>query len=82
MLPQNPQNYIWVGANLKDIKITHSDLSVANLRGTNLRGTNLSYSDLRNANLKHANLSYAILSYAVTNNIEVVKEYSLVIFRK
>jgi uncharacterized protein YjbI with pentapeptide repeats len=79
ILPENPQNYIWVGANLggadlggaiikfanlRNANLTGTNLRNANLRGANLRGANLEDADLYNADLYYINLSYCDLTGA------------------
>jgi uncharacterized protein YjbI with pentapeptide repeats len=74
ILPQNPHNYIFVGAdlrcanfkgaNFKGADLKGADLRSANLSSANLSGANLSGADLRGANLRGANLTAANLEGA------------------
>jgi uncharacterized protein YjbI with pentapeptide repeats len=68
ILPENPQNYIFVSANLKYANLSGANLKNANLRGANLEGANLTYSNLRNANLRYVCLTGANLSYVYFRN--------------
>jgi uncharacterized protein YjbI with pentapeptide repeats len=61
ILPENPQNYIWVGANLEGTSLINANLFGANLFGANLFGANLYRANLRGADLKNANLTDANL---------------------
>jgi hypothetical protein len=81
ILPENPQNYIWVGANLRYVDLHSVNLKNANLRGVDLccasltsidlRYTDLSYANLSCADLRYANLSYANLTYADLENADL-----------
>jgi hypothetical protein len=68
ILPENPQNYIWVGANLKGARLTNANLYSANLRGAILTNANLENAILTNANLADADLRYANLTNANLTN--------------
>jgi uncharacterized protein YjbI with pentapeptide repeats len=64
ILPENPQNYIWVGANLENANLTGANITGANITGADLSYANLSYANLSYANLSYANLRGATLTYS------------------
>jgi uncharacterized protein YjbI with pentapeptide repeats len=49
IIPENPQNYIWVGANLNGANLNGANLNGANLNGANLNGADLDGADLTDA---------------------------------
>ena len=53
----NSSNFL--GANLSNISLVHSELAGANLEETNLSGATLAYANLSEANFKYANLTGA-----------------------
>jgi uncharacterized protein YjbI with pentapeptide repeats len=77
ILPRNPQNYIYVGANLTNANLTNANLTNANLTNANLNGANLSlanlsYVILKNANLENANLKNSDLINANLENANLM----------
>ena len=55
ILPKNPQNYIWVGANLEGAILIGADLYDANLTDANLTDSNLEGANLEGAKTNDSN---------------------------
>jgi uncharacterized protein YjbI with pentapeptide repeats len=70
ILPENPQNYIWVGANLEYTNIEGANLENANLSNVKLLCSCISDANLRNANLRNANVVFAIFTRVILEGIK------------